>query len=680
MAKPFDYTKPLTGKLLDRLMQKAETTIQRYRDHWDKLYTGSFRDYRQLAAGQLPDGPKSKLEKPKYTGKAKLVPRMIADHVEDKVTSIMNATLNRSQPFRFSGNSEGDDQNAERARKLVMHNWQFKFNGGSNFKMQARKAIRDAGIVGTGWLQRSHFMDRRLKRVFGGSDAYKAKNFDTVYVGARFDHIRSEMMYPEPTPPGLDFGRITSIVKDMSVSISSIRKEGMKGGLYHRYAKNIKNIKAEDYKFDTETKYSISDDHNTGGDPELETDYKAQVTEWWTSLLDIFGNELPVWHVTAIANWETNPQLIRCSIDPMGNGKHPFYRVIMFEPAEPRLNGTCLPEKLYHHFLEAFYKRNQRINLINSASKRAGILIGPRSAFPPEFIEANADMIVYSNNAREITHLETDLSAYQHMLKEEEKTEKDAQWTAATNPISMGLSPVRRETATTTATLDQNSKLRTLDPVSLIEQTLICPAAEDTHEHNLILVPEPYIGRVLGTDRQPQFFKFSRVDILGRFDATCEGSSEVTPKALKLANLNAMLSLYSGLPVELDLGKIAKVHWKLAEFPDAEGIVITPSTQQANIQRENEAMAEGVPWLPLPHEDGQTHIGGHQQYIHRLLQQGKGPDDPGIIAIQQHIQMTLQLMGMKQGALAQQGQQPSFSNMGDLLGRTGSDNMPRPGA
>lgn len=651
-------------------MQKAENAITRYSNHWDQLYQGEFQRYRRLAAGKMPDDVESRLKKKKYTGKAKLVPRLIADHVEDKVTSIMNATVNREKPFKFTGESEGDQENAERSRQLVMYNWRF-----TNFRQEARKTIRDAGIVGGGWLQRSHFIDRRLKRQFGGVERYTAASFDKVYIGTKFDYIRSEMMYPEPQPPGLDFNKITGLAKMVAVPISTIQKEGLKGGLYHKYKKNIKEIKAQDYKNDTETKYSISGDHATAGEGEPETDYKVLITEWWTSLLDVFGNELPVWHVMTIANWETNAQLLRCEIDPMGNGKHPFYFCKIFDAAEPRLYGVGLPEKLYQYFLESYYKRNQRINLINSAAKRAGILIGPRSAFPPDFIEANKDLIVYSNSGRDITHLPTDLSAYQYMLNEELKVEKDSQYTAATNPITMGIGPEKRQTATATATIDQNAKMRTLDPVGQVEQTMVCPAAIDTHEHNLILVPEPYIGRLLGPDRKPQFFKFSRADILGRFDAFCEGSTEITPKALKLANMNAMVNQYANLQVEMDWGKIAKAHWKLAEFPDAEDVVITKTIQQENIQRENGAMSNGVPWVPLPHEDHQTHVGGHQQYIQLMMTQGADQNDEGITAINIHIKMHLQLMGMKQGALAQQGQEPSFSDMGDLMERVGSGNI-----
>lgn len=671
-----DYRKPLPPKEQSRILQKAIDTVQRYTNHWDPLYTGDFLKFREMAAGQMPGEIKAKLDKQKYTGKAKLVPRLIADHVEAKTTSVLNSTLNREQPFKFAGQSEGDEKNAERATQLVMYNWQF-----TKFKMQARKAIRDAGIVGTGWMQRSHFIDRRLKRQYGGYKEFTANDFDTVYVGPRYDYIRSEMMYPEPQPPGLDFLRITSLVKIVSVPISTIRKEKLKGGLYEKYAGNIKNIKAQDYKADSETKYSMSGDHDTQEGSETETDYKVLVAEWWTSLLDIFGNSRPVWHCTTVANWEVNPQLIRCDIDPMGNGKHPFYCINMFDPPEPRLNGTGLPEKLYQQFLEGYFKRNQRIDLVNSASKRGGIMMGPRSAFPVDFVEANRDFIIYTNSAGDVKHLETDLSAYQFMLNEELKIETDAEKTAKTNPVTTGQMPGTRQTATAIATIDQNAKEQTLDPIGLIEQTLICPAAEDAHEHNLILTPEPYIGRVLGNDRSPQFFKFSRADVLGRFDAICSGSSEVTPKAMKLANMNAMIQMYGSgqIPVELDWGTIVPKHFKLAEFPDAESVVITQSIQQENIQRENGAMSNGVSWLPLEHEDHQTHVGGHQQYIQTMMQQGAQPDDPGIIAINMHIKMHMQLMGMKQGALAQSGQQPSYDNMGDLLNRQNTDNMARVG-
>ena len=115
----------------------------------------------------------------------------------------------------------------------------------------------------------------------------------------------------------------------------------------------------------------------------------------------------------------------------------------------------------------------------------------------------------------------------------------------------------------------------------------------------------------------------------------------------------------------------------MAEF--GEDVVITTSIQDANIQRENEAMANGVPWLPLPHEDHQRHIGGHQQYMQLLMSKGMTKDDEGMVAIMMHIKMHLQLIGEQQGALAQQGQAPSYENMGELLDRTNTDNMARVG-
>jgi len=673
MAK-IDRNKPLSPKRQSKILSQAKDTIKAYKTHWDKLYKGDFCDYRNMAAGRMPDGIQARLNKAKYTGKAMLVPRLVADHVEGKTTSIMNATVNRENPFNFVGQSRGDHINAERATQLVMYDWQF-----TKFKMEARKAVRDAGIVGTGWMQRRHFIDRRLKSTYGGSRAYTAADFDNVFVGPTFDYIRSEMMYPEPRPSGLDFRKITGIVKVVSVPYSSILKEGLENGLYHKYRQNIKNIKKDDYKLDSEIEYSISQDHAEGETTDIETDFKVLIAEWWTSLLDVFGNNLPVWHVTTVANWEQNAQLLRCEIDPMGNGKHPFYSVTMFDPPEPRLNGAGLPEKLYQIFLETFYKKNQRINFLNSAAKRAGILIGPRSAFPAEFIEANTDMIVYSNDAKQIQHLPTDLGAYTPLLNEEAKLEIDAEKTSKTNPVTSGQSPVRRETATTTATIDQNAKAQTLDPVGMVEQTLICPAAEDAHEHNLILTPDPYIGRVLGNDRIPHFFEFSREDVLGRFDAVCQGSSEIVTKALKLANMNSMIQTYANLPVQLDWNIIAKEHFKLAELPNIEGALISVTIQQENIDRENGALSNGIPWLPLEYEDHQRHIGGHQQHIQLLMQEGMTPDNPGIVAINTHIQMHMQLMAQQQGALAQTGQQASFGSEGDFLNRVGSDNNIRIG-
>lgn len=681
MAKYDLINKPLPEKIQKKLIQQACDIIRRYKLHWDPFYTGEFRNYRKIAAGKLPDDIEARLGLEKYKGKAKLVPRLVADHVEDKTSSLMNSTVNKTEPFKFAGLSEGDADNAENARKVVMYNWNYRFIDGSNAKMEMRRTIRDANIVGGGWLERYHYIDRRLKRLPGGNASYSRSSFDEVYIGSRFRYIKAEMMYPEPYPAGLSFEGITSFVKFIVVPISSIKKETVRAGLYNRFKANVANIGREDYVPNTESQNSISGDHQGGQTDAVEPDYKVLIAEWWTSNLDIYGNDLPVWHVTTIANWEKNPQLLRCDIDPMGNGRHNVYFCRIFDYAEPRLYGTSLVEMLYTAFLEAFHKRNQRINLINMASKRSGMLMGPRSAFPADFIEANSDKLVFANiTGKELVLVPTDLSAYTHMLNEELKIENDAQRTAATNPVTMGLSPERRETATTTATIDQRAKERTLDPVGMVEQSLICPAAEDTHEHNLILVPEPYIGRVLGNDRKPHFFKFSRRDILGRFDAICFGSSEIIPKAVKMANAISMVQTFASLPVQVDYARVIKELWQMSEFPGADDVVISPTIIQAEIERENGMLSNGVIIYPLDHESHQQHIGGHQQYMALMVNQMKiSPKDPRFSAFMMHIQMHLQLMAEKQGALAQSVSRGTFEDMGQLSNDISSDNMARVG-
>jgi hypothetical protein len=680
--------KVLSKEQQEKLLTQATTIIRAYKDHQDKVYLKDFRDYRLLAAGKMPIGVEERLKKEKYKKMAKLIPRLVADHCEDKVGMVMNETVNRPEPFRFQGINTDDQINAENARKLVMHGWNHVAPGYAGAKAEFRLTVRDAAVLGGGWLERSHWIDRRLRVQYGGNASYTSRDFDVIYVGPRWKYIRSEMMYPQPKPPEMRFETATGFVKLLTVPISFIRKEGLRGGLYAKYAKNIRNIKKDDYKSDAETQYATSSDHKEETAADFTTDFNVLIAEWWTSMLDIFGNDLPVWHVTTIANWEQNPQVLRCDIDPLGNGRHPFLFVRLFDYSEPRLYGPSIPERLYQYFLEGFYKRNQRINLLNIAIRRAGMLIGPRASFPPDFIEAEGDKIVFAaGSGKDVQSLPIELGAYQHLMAEEQKTERDAERTSATNPVQMGQTPTRREAATTTAILDQNATERTRGPVAMVEDTMIRPAAQDSHEHYLIFVPEPFIGRVLGPDRSPQFFRFSRADILGHFDAYCQGSSEVTPKAIRLANMNAMAQTYAGLPVQLDWNEFAREHFKVAEIPNIDHIVIMPSNTQAEIERENGALSNGETWIPLPHEDHQAHIAGHQQYAMNMITTGQHQGieakeimrTPGFQMLQQHSQMHYQMLMQKQGVMSQSKQQASFGQMSDLLDRLGSDNMARIG-
>ena len=123
-----------------------------------------------------------------------------------------------------------------------------------------------------------------------------------------------------------------------------LRKEGVEGGLYHEYKKNIKNIERGDYDENIEEAYDTSDDHRASADADEAPDFKALIAEWWTSIDPL--KEVLTEHVVTIANPLSKPQLLRYGRDPMQTGKDPLRMCIVY-PREDRAFGNCLPGPLY---------------------------------------------------------------------------------------------------------------------------------------------------------------------------------------------------------------------------------------------------------------------------------------------------------------------------------------------
>ena len=674
----YDPNKALTPKKQDSFLNENLEIIKVFTDFWTPKYQGPIQDYRRMAAGKLPTLVEERMKKadPKNK-KSQLIPNMIADHCATKTAALINDTINNPDNFHFVGTEDADAPNAPNAEMVVKH--QFRE---TNFKARARLAVNDAVITGMGFLERRHYVKRLLKRKYGGYATITANDYDIVFVGPSWDYARTEMIYLDSR--AREFDKIRGYVKYSEVPYSSIVKNSYRDGMYERYAKNIKNIKANDYDPDFQHKFDTSSDHDMEAALNTGRDFMVLIAEFWTSMINMDDLDVPAWHLTTIANPIANPQLLRFDMDPMGNGNHPLRMFKIFDYSEPRMAGWALPEQLVTLFLEQFYKTNQRINMTNMAVRRGGILMGPRSAFPAEFLAAEADKMAFTNgSAKDIQTLPVDLQAYQHLMNESMNLDLQAEKKAKTNPVSMGQFPGSRQTATTTATVDQRAKEATLDPVARVEET-ISQCALDNHEHTLFLVPEPYVGRVVGPGRSPVFFRFSRTDIAGHFDIICEGSSQITPKALRMANGVALFQQFAAAGVQFSKQKMGRTLLKLAEFPGAESIVAEESEEPQRIERENGMMSNGIPVQPLAFEDHQAHIYGHQAYITQLLQSGAHAKSPAVMMILMHIQMHIQLAAQSQGALDFAGgngqeQLPTFGDQGDMLNDYNSDMSSRVG-
>ncbi len=670
----------LSKKKEDELVKKAVAVIDRWKTWWDtKLYKAYFPDFRRMAEGKLPKKIEDDLKQTKYKRHSKLVPRLIPDSIDDMTSKLFNSLFNREKIFDFVGriNPEDHDQAAD-ARNVVQYDWDFEFSDSLKAKMELRKAIKDSVTVGGGFVERQHTVERVLSPRYVGGE-YKANHFDVVYVGPKWVWIRTEMIYLDPTTR--IFEKRSGYIKLLMTSISSIKKEGVEGGLYHGYKKNIKNIERGDYDENIEEAYDTGDDHRASADADEAPDFKVLLAEWWTSVDPL--KEVLTEHVVTIANPWNKPQLLRYGRDPMQTGKDPLRMCIVY-PREDRVFGNCLPEMLKDYMLEMAYKQNQRINLINKAAAVGGTIFGNISQlFGKNTVLADFGNIVNTRGS-DVKDIRIDLSAYQFLMIEEDRIAKKADKTAATNPVTAGLEASRRETATTTATIDQNAKRRTNDPIGMVEDTLIKPCAKDTLLHEFLLGEESKWIRVLGQDRKWIFKNIKREDILGNYDVVCHASSEIIPEAIRLANMNSMAQMYLNSSLDYDRQEFGRQHFKMAEIPGADRMVSDITLEQERVERENGMLADGVPVVPIEKENHSFHVIGHMKAAQEFGGLEPDPADPIMLNFERHIQIHLQMQAALSG---QQGgltvgnvpQQPSFDNMGDLLSRVGTDNRTRLG-
>lgn len=670
---------PLSKKKEEKLVQKTVDVIDQWKNWWDgKLYKGFFPDYRRMADGKLPQVIEDKLSADKYKRRAKLVPRLIPDAISDMTSKLFNALFNRDKLFDFVGriNAEDDDKAAD-AYHVVKHDWDFEFADLMPTKIEFRKALRDSVTVGGGFVERQHHTERILSpRYIGGE--YKASHFETVYVGPRYVWIRAEMIYVDPTTR--IFKKRSGYIKLLTTSISAIRKEAVEGGLYEEYKKNVKNIQKGDFDPDLEATYDPSDDHRGNQQDDEAPDFKVTLGEWWTSIDPL--KEILTEHVVTIANPLKTPLLLRYDRDPMQTGKDPLEMCVVY-PDDTRLFGKCIPEMQQDYMLEMFYKRNQRIDLINRAKAIGGTTFGNTSAFNKNTLLVKEGLFVNMRGS-DMKHIPLDLTAYPHLMAEEDRIRKDADRTAATNPVTMGLEASRRETATTTATIDENAKRRSNDPISMAEDTLIRPCAKGSLIHEYVLGSEEKWVRILGRDRKWIFKNIRREDILGNFDVVCHASTEILARAVKQANMNAMGQMYMNSAVEFDRQEFAREHFKLSEIPNADRIVSDVTLEKERIARENSMLIAGIGIKPLMKENHSQHVIGHLTALQEMLGQDGDPNEPMAVPLkthaQIHVQMQATISGQQGGLVAGNvAQQPSFDNTGSLLDRIGTDNRSRIG-
>ncbi|MCK5017985.1 MAG: hypothetical protein KAS32_13095, partial [Candidatus Peribacteraceae bacterium] len=435
------------------------------------------------------------------------------------------------------------------------------------------------------------------------------------------------------------------------------------GGLYSEYTANVNKIERANFDPNAESEYDVQDDHSYAGDITSVKDFPVLLVEIWHRIPSKTGGQ-PSWWLSAIANHNTNALLVRHDENPMGTGKHPLVMCVVY-PKNDRIYGECVPEKIQDYMLEKFYKRNQRINYVNLAIKLGGITFGPRFTNDRSTVLADIGKHIITSGQAKIDTIKLDLAPYSSLMQEESLIERDIESTVGSNRVSQGLTAQRRETATTTSVQDENSKVRSNEPISQIEDTLLKPTAKGYLEHCQILMPDTQVLRIIGKDKMISFRTFDRSGILGHYDVKCHASSELLTKAIKQALMDKFAQLYLNSPVRIDWQEFVKQHAQTTEIPNSNRWVVDMSNEQLEAERENTLLLanDGLTIEPLEHESHEMHLSVH----YKGMEEAQGDQSVDVSWLQNHIRQHEQIMETINGQNVPGQEMPTPTTRGEQL-------------
>jgi len=648
------------------VLDKAKGMVEEYKNHWDRLYKGQLLDYRRMAAGKLPLEIHNNLSKQEYEYRSKLVPRLIPDSIAELKGRLIYNLFGSDDPFEVVGVTRDDQYNAENIDLVAKYGWEM-----TSAKMTCAEIIQDAIEIGIGFGEVTHVDEYTgVVRNVGGDLAVPTPSFgrELRYSGPKLHYLRPETTYLEPVrrPENL-----SAYAKLMLVPVSSIYREAVEGGIYYRFRDNVKKIKKSGFRDDPLSEYDVYRDHNIESDQET-PDFKVLIAEVWAKLSDSLYSP-GEWYVITIANYNSNPVLIRFDRNPLGTGSHPLVICRVF-PQNNMMLGDSAVNKLFDLMLEKFNKRNQRINYANQVINFASTIIAPAGAVKKDSISFKMHKIIETMgaSARDFSTIQMDVAPITTSLQEEQVIDMDAQRTMATNEILAGRNPMRYEAATTNSLIDANAKVLQSLPLLAVEETLIKPVVR-RYIVDFQLFSDPYfVIRISGKKGMPTFREVDRASILGSFDVICRASSTVIPKALKQAMFSQFVQIYGPNPkVNIDWNAFAKKHMEVLEMPVSDDIIRQDAWVESEIRREEALMLNGLPWEPLEHESHQKHLAHHLATFAGLRE-----DSPGFVAFRQHIYFHRRFEAQMQGQM----NLPSptgIDSMGDVLNDVSGEIAPR---
>lgn len=655
------------------ILSQCTKIYQTLKSHWGSVYAGAIKDFRLLANGKLPAEMAADLSTKKYKYRAKAIPRIIINSINNVHAMIMHSTFNREDPFEFSPFGQEDATRAGNSTAVVKYGWY-----ATKVRGVASKMLRDSLEIGAGFGEVCHYVDSPSVLRPSQTDPFR-KIASVRYDGPKLFYRRPENIFLEPVR---NFEDITVYARVSYVTNSYIQSEAKRvNGIFSKYAKNAKRIKKVDIQEVGSASDTSTDIQTTINQFEV-PDFKVELVEMWIRM-SRYKDVPATWHCVSIANPESSPVLLRIDEDPMGTGTHPLIMCVVY-PKNNRMFGESIPEMLFDSFFTTFVRRNELTDYIKQMVNLDGMLIAPTGSVVNNPILANLGKIVTLEgaSARDVQTIKMDATPIQAILQQDIMIKNEVDETLSSNRVSRGQPPGRREPATTIAVVDENSKMLQSSPIAEFEDTVIKPVARlYLADFQMFSAPE-FVIRVLGN--RPGAYEFNRMqrsEIIGDFDVICRASSEVLPKAVKQAAFAQIAQVYGPNPrVNLNMNKICVEHMKMLEVPNPEDFVKEDEEIYAEIQREESfMMATGMPWKALMHEPHDIHLNVHmgsiQEMMQAIMSQGvpyeKIQTDPRFQALQGHVAQHMQLKAQLNGQVNIPGQ-PTVESSGEALDIAGA--------
>jgi hypothetical protein len=663
------------------IVSRTVEIFDKWKTHWDKMYDGIFADYRRLADGQLDKETAEKYNTKEYSYNSKLIPQVIPNVNEFLKTTIINSIFNRDEVFEIIGRRQNDSSNADDMYDVISYE-----SDEMQLKEVCQEIVEDALEIGIGYGANEYYKRNEPAPKLNENGVIESMGIETTYEGARLIRKRPESIYPDPDATKIE--DITGYGEYVFVNISDLLVESKQGGIYFDFADNVNSILPGDFDTSIRQKLNRYVDHANSDSviPNDIDDYPVILLQMWRKLADKKG-DIPTWHLIVIANPKTNPQLIRYDIDPFKTGRHPLVACRVF-PKNDRLVGKCTSEKIKDYMLEKFQGKNRIIDITNDIADLAGMLFAPDTTFDKSSMAVKRKKVVKTMvMANEIKNIPLDSTPIIPLMNREDRIDNEIQETMAMPPIRMGMAPNRRDPATTSSIVDENSKVRGNGPIKAVEDTLMRPTIKDFIILSQLHLPTDIAIRILGKDGNWNYRNVAKKDIQGFYDIKFYGSTEVLTKGVKLALFEKAIQIFGMNPhVRLDWQGVFKKYIKMAEIPGGDKFAPELSWDEANAERENEAMLAGVVWKAIESDNHEVHIPLHlkakdvlEQFL-AIAQKQNNQESIGKLTevvsnfdthLQQHQQFRQAING--QMNIGAGSQIPMMSNQQELLGNIASN-------